>query len=79
MCSLPVYSKVRKSVRAKIDAKPHEAALERIRTAKSLARVHQLAQQRLKEYDDLKAQLVQCEFDPDRAIFSPSQKFRPPV
>ena len=77
MCSLPVYSKVRKSVRAKIDAKPHEAALERIRTAKSQARVHQMAQQRLKEYADLKAQLVQCKFDPDSIAVAQAAKVAP--
>ena len=77
MCSLPVYSKVRKSVKAKIETKPHEAALERIRTAKSQARVRQLAEQRLKEYDDLKAQLVQSGFDQDSIAKAQAAKVAP--
>ena len=76
-CSLPVYSKVRRSVRTKIQAKPHEAALERIRKAKTQAKVHQLAEDKLKEYDELRAQLLQCKFDPDSIAVAQAAKVAP--
>jgi hypothetical protein len=76
-CSLPVYSKVRRSVRTKIQTKPHEAALERIRKAKTQAKVHQLAEDKLKEYDELRAQLLQCKFDPDSIAGAQAAKVAP--